>query len=59
MKKNLISQDKGQKRMLSTFLDAIRQGEPSPISFEEIYYVTLTTFKIIESIKAKKILTII
>lgn len=58
-KKSLLSQDKGQKTMIKTFLDTIKQGKPSPISFEEIYYVTLTTFKIIESIRTKKILTII
>lgn len=57
-KKSLVSQDKGQKKMLSLFLDAIKRGNPSPISFEEIYTATLTTFKIIESIKARRSITI-
>jgi predicted dehydrogenase/threonine dehydrogenase-like Zn-dependent dehydrogenase len=56
--KKLISQDKGQKTMIKTFLDAIKQGKPSPISFEEIYTVTLTTFKVIESIRIKQKVTI-
>jgi predicted dehydrogenase len=56
--KKLISQDKGQKTMIKTFLDAIRQGKPSPISFEEIYYATLTTFKIIESIRSRQVVSI-
>ncbi|NWF75468.1 MAG: Gfo/Idh/MocA family oxidoreductase [Nitrospirae bacterium] len=58
-KKSLISQDKGQKRMLSVFLDAVRQGKPSPINFEEIYTATLTTFKIIESIKTRQSIAIL
>lgn len=51
MKKSLISQDKGQKKMLALFLDAIKQGKPSPISFEDIHAATLTTFRITESIR--------
>lgn len=53
-KKNLLSQDKGQKTMLKLFIDAIKTGKPSPITFEEIYYATLTTFKIIESIRSRE-----
>ena len=52
--KKLTNQDKGQKKMLNLFLDAIKNGNPSPISFEEIYTVTLTTFKIIESIRSRR-----
>jgi len=57
-KKSLLSQDKGQKQMIGDFVNAVRQGKPSPISFEEIYSATLTTFKIIESIKAHQRITI-
>jgi len=51
LKKKLWSRDKGQRNMIRTFLDSIKSGKPSPISFEELYTVTLTTFKIIESIR--------
>ena len=48
-RKKLFSQDKGQKTMIGAFLDAIKFGKPSPISFDEIYMVTLATFKVIDS----------
>jgi predicted dehydrogenase/threonine dehydrogenase-like Zn-dependent dehydrogenase len=51
LKKKLWSRDKGQRNMIRTFLDSIKSGKPSPISFEELYIVTLTTFKVIESIR--------
>ena len=49
--KNLFSQDKGQKEMVKAFIDAVRNGAASPISFEDIYMATLTTFKVIESLR--------
>ena len=52
-KKSLFSQDKGQRMMVKAFIDSVRNGTPSPIPFEEIYAVTLTTFKIIESIRTR------
>jgi len=58
-KKSLISQDKGQKIMVKAFLDSVKNGKPSPIPFEEIYAITLTTFKIIESIRTKQAVKII
>jgi predicted dehydrogenase len=58
-KKGLISQDKGQKIMVKAFLDSVKNGKPSPIPFEEIYAVTLTTFKVIESIRTKQAIKII
>jgi predicted dehydrogenase/threonine dehydrogenase-like Zn-dependent dehydrogenase len=51
LKKNLLSQDKGQKMMVKAFIDSIKNGKPSPIPFDEIYGVTLSTFKIIESVR--------
>lgn len=54
LRKRLFTQDKGQKKMVSTFVQAIKEGKPSPISFEEICAVTMTTFKIIESIRTQQ-----
>ncbi|MFQ6070847.1 MAG: Gfo/Idh/MocA family oxidoreductase [Candidatus Aminicenantales bacterium] len=45
-RKRLLSQDKGQKKMVHAFLDAIKNSKPSPIPFSEIYATTLATFKI-------------
>ena len=50
-RKKLWSQDKGQKVMVQLFIDAILQGGTSPIAFDDIYTVTLTTFKILESLR--------
>jgi predicted dehydrogenase/threonine dehydrogenase-like Zn-dependent dehydrogenase len=46
-----MTQDKGYKNEFIEFIKAIKKGESSPISIESIYYTTLTTFKIIESLK--------
>jgi predicted dehydrogenase/threonine dehydrogenase-like Zn-dependent dehydrogenase len=57
-KKKLFSQDKGQKKMVKTFIESVKNGKPAPISFEEIYAVTLTTFRIVESIRRRKAIDI-
>lgn len=51
IRKRLWSQDKGQKKMVQSFTEAILCGQASPIAFEEIYTTTLTTFKILESLR--------
>jgi predicted dehydrogenase len=51
IRKKLWSQDKGQKRMVQSFIGAILKGKATPISFEDIYATTLTTFKIFESLR--------
>ncbi len=48
------SQDKGHKNEFIEFANSIKQGRPSPISMESIYYTTLTTFKIKESLGTGK-----
>lgn len=49
----LINQDKGHKRESNEFVCAIKEGRPTPISFEEIYYSTKMSFDIIKSIQNK------
>jgi polar amino acid transport system substrate-binding protein len=56
--KKLLSQDKGQKTEVRTFLDAILQGAASPIPFEEIYSTSKVTFGILESIKTGQAITL-
>ena len=53
-KYKLSSQDKGHSEEIKQFLQSIKEGKPSPISFEDIYLSTLATFKIIESISNNK-----
>jgi predicted dehydrogenase/threonine dehydrogenase-like Zn-dependent dehydrogenase len=50
--KNLfLNQDKGHKNEFLAFIDAIKNGKPSPISIPEIFNSTLATFKILESLR--------
>lgn len=44
------NQDKGHKNELAVFTDAIKNGEPTPIPFEESFLVSLATCKVLESI---------
>jgi len=57
-KKKLFAQDKGQKEMLKSFLDTVKNGGEAPVSFDDIKAATLTTFRIVESIRAGKALAI-
>lgn len=50
-RKNLLSQDKGQKEEVRQFVNAILNGAAELISFKEIYNTSLVTFKIIDSIQ--------
>ena len=47
----LHNQDKGHKEEVRQFLTAIKEGKPTPISFEEIYYSTKMSFDVINSIQ--------
>lgn len=44
------NQDKGHKLELEAFVQSIKDGTPSPISFDELYNSTLATFAVLESI---------
>lgn len=57
-KKKLRKQDKGHCEEIRRFLESVEAGLPTPIPFEEIYISTLATFKIIESIRQKKVITL-
>jgi predicted dehydrogenase len=53
-KKKLWNQDKGQAGMVKSFLEAIIDAKPTPISYREIYSVNKATFAVLESIKQKQ-----
>lgn len=50
-KTKLLNQNKGQAEMVKAFVEALRSGGTAPIPFAEIYASTLSTFKILESIR--------
>ncbi len=50
-RKKLLSQNKGQKEMMNGWLDALRSGAPSPISFEQIHAGTRATLAVTASIR--------
>lgn len=50
-KKLFLNQDKGHKSEFITFIEAIKNGKPSPIPIKEIVNSTLSALKILESLK--------
>lgn len=55
----LKTQDKGHKKELSLFFDSIKNGDQSPISFDEIYHSTAVTFSVIESLHTNRRVAIV
>lgn len=49
-KKYSYDGDKGISNEVLTFINHIRKGDPMPISFEEIYAVSKTTFRALDSL---------
>jgi len=57
--KKLLSQDKGQKNEVSLFLGHIHQGQPgNVIPVEELFTVTRTVFKALESLQSNQTVTV-
>ena len=54
-RKKLMSQDKGQKNEVKSFLNCILKGGSPPIPLEEIFSASEATFKVVESIKTGKV----
>ena len=46
-----LSQDKGHSAELERFFEAMHEGKPMPIDFRELVMTTLTTFKILDSLR--------
>jgi len=49
-KMNLHRQDKGHMAEVSAFIDAVKNGEPSPILFNELYEVSKVAIEVAKSI---------
>jgi predicted dehydrogenase/threonine dehydrogenase-like Zn-dependent dehydrogenase len=52
-KKITGSQDKGHNQEVAAYIDAVKTGKPTPISFDDQYTSMLATFKCLESIAMK------
>jgi polar amino acid transport system substrate-binding protein len=52
VRKKLVSQDKGQKTMVSCVLTAIRNGGEYPIPLSDLLACTAATFGVLESLQA-------
>lgn len=50
-RKKLFNQNKGQKEMVHSFIDSVESSGQVPISMEETYLTTLTTFMAMTSLK--------
>ena len=57
-RKKLMFQDKGQAAMVKAFLNAVKNGERSPIAFDEISAVTRATFRAVESIESGSVMSV-
>lgn len=53
-KMNLWRQDKGQNACAKAFLDAIRNGDPSPIPYNELFEVARVTIEAAEQLRAQR-----
>ena len=49
--KKLMSQNKGQKTAVHSFIEAVRNGAVAPIAFDDLYSTSLTTFAALESLR--------
>jgi len=50
--RRIKNKGKGHKEEIRIFIDAIKQGKGNPIDFESLVLTTLTTFKVIDSLKS-------
>ena len=60
-KKNVMKlkkQDKGHEQEVVGFLEALKNGQPTPIPLEETFATTSATFKVIDSILSKERITL-
>lgn len=53
-KYKLKSQDKGHAAELTAFIDALKNGQSSPIGFEELYQSSMASFMVLQSIKENR-----
>ena len=53
-KYKLKSQDKGHAAELSAFINAVKNGQPSPIKFKELYQSSVASFMVLQSIKENR-----
>ena len=49
--KKLMHQNKGQKTAVHNFIESVRSGGTAPITFEDLYSTSLTTFAALESLR--------
>jgi predicted dehydrogenase/threonine dehydrogenase-like Zn-dependent dehydrogenase len=55
-KHKLKSQDKGHSNEVQEFIKSIKEGKPSPIPFTDLYLATMATFRVLDSLKEKKLI---
>jgi polar amino acid transport system substrate-binding protein len=49
--KKIKAPGKGHKEEIGLFIESIREGRPSPISLESLFYTTAATFRILDSLR--------
>ena len=46
-----FKQDKGHDKCIASFINAIKDGKPSPIPFKDLYHSSLISIELAESIE--------
>ena len=54
LRKKLMSQDKGQRRMVGAFLDAMKRGGETPVPLQESLATTIATFAALDSLRTSQ-----
>ncbi len=57
-KKKLMSQNKGQREMIRTFIQSVRDGGAPPIPREQLFAVSLASFRVLDSLRLKEVQTV-
>ena len=52
-KMNLLRQDKGQNACAAAFLESIKNGNPAPISFDELLEVSHVSIEIVRQLRTQ------
>ena len=58
IRKSNLGQDKGHKAAWQAFVNAVKNGSKSPIPYNEIWQVTMTSFAAVQSLREEKTIAI-
>lgn len=54
LRRSWLRQDKGHRGLWQAFVNSVQRGDPPPISYEELFYVSAATFAAISSLQTSQ-----